>query len=156
MKILYDLNEAPKLLKKKKILLWSILPFALLVFGVTIPCSVFHHEDWVMALDIILVTLFGWYVFTVFVYFRKELNYEYHFLAEIEQYEHKVFENTVVSVGEHTMTIEHKLVYPLELDDGHCLYLEQDKDSPVFHEKKKLRLETVNLIIIGYEECKDE
>lgn len=156
MKILYDLNEAPKILQKKKILLWSILPFALLVLGVTIPCSIFNHDDWVMALDIVLVTLFGWYVFTVLAFFRKEWNLEYHFLAEIEQYEHKVFENTVVSVGEHTMTVEHKIVYPLELDDGHRLYLEKDKDSPVFHEKKKLRLETVNLIVIGYEERKDE
>ena len=54
------------------------------------------------------------------------------------------------------MTVEHKIVYPLELDDGHRLYLEKDKDNSLFHEGKKLRLETVNLIVIGYEECKDE
>lgn len=150
MNELYDINKGLSLLKNRKTadaLTYVALGICAAITAVTV---VFGFAIWMAVLFAVFWAAFAFWSLTYGLYIRKKWNAHYHFLAKVEQFEHKVFQGELVAKSDCPITNENMSMIEVRLDRD-VLFVEADK-APLFELGKNYRVEAVDGVIVGYEE----
>ena len=147
---LYNIDDAFLILNKKKrfisILVISFVITLCIIVGIT-----WLSDSYViMVVDIILATIYLWFLYTYLFYFRKVYNEEYHFLAKVEQYEHEELIGVVSYLDENITTIKNMEVYTLKVN-GRIVYFECSKMPSNIDIDTNVKFIVMDNFVIGYE-----
>lgn len=147
---LYNIDDAFLILNKKKrfvfLLIISFIVLLCLIVGITW----LSDSYFIMIVDIILATIYLWFLYTYLFYFRKVYNEEYHFLAKVEQYEHEELNGVVSYLDENITTIKNMEVYTLKVN-GRIVYLECSKMPSNIYIDTNVKFIVMDNFVIGYE-----
>jgi hypothetical protein len=153
---LYDLKEASKLLQKKKNNRWALYILAGILVAIVVPMLVYLREWYYFVLEGLLTTLYFWYLLIYLSFIRPSLNATYHFLAEIEHFDHEKKEGIIASLSTKTITIKKMRCLEMRMDGGAIYYLEETRAGTWAKEGNKVSLEIVDSFIVGYKEISYE
>jgi hypothetical protein len=153
---LYNINEASTLLKRKKKNRWTLYVLAGLLLAILIPMLIYLREWYYFVVEGVITTIYFWYLLIYLSYKRPSINAAYHFLAEIEQFDHEKKEGTIASLSTKTITVKKMRCFELKMDDGSIYFLEETKFGPWAQEGNKVSLEIVDSFIVAYKEASHE
>jgi len=151
MKELYNIEDAFKILKHKKILNLISIIGSIVIISLVVLITIFYDSTFIMVLDIVLSSILAIYIFTVYRFIFKELNEQYHFLAKIEQFDHIFIDDTVKSIDIDTITLNKMIVEKVEFNNGSIAFIEANKRDDHFILSSRVKAEVVDKVIIAYE-----
>ncbi len=147
---LYNIDDAFEILNYKRKIKYTLLVVSLAVIGAVVFLTSLSRRNIIMIIDIILVSLYLFVVYTYVFCYRKYYNDRYHFLAKIEHFDHEYIEGEIEQIDNDAVTIKNFYVYSLKIN-ARTVYIEEEVFPEIFKLNQSVKLDIVDNFIVGYE-----
>lgn len=154
---LYSIDDAEKIISKKKVYQRFLIISAILVLVSIILLASFMQNYFGMFASIILASGYLWFLYTYWFYLRNNLNERYHMLAKIEQFSYEEVVGKISNYDKNIITINTLEAHTITINSKRTVYLEINLQS-IFTERinKEMKFKIIDNFIVGYEEIRNE